>query len=103
MPQPVVVADRLDQVVERDLAGEVDPLHRFVQHQQVGLAGDGAGQQRALELTAGQVLHLGTARWRMPVASSAASISRPRSGAVSVIRRSTVSGMVQSIASFCGT
>src|SRR3546814_6655388 len=51
------LADAVDQLVERDLAGEVDTLHRLVEHQQGRPPDLRAGQQRALELAAGELLH----------------------------------------------
>ena len=78
MPQLRLVADLLDQIVERHLAGEVDALHRLVEHQQVGLA----GSWRAPAAPAGTRRPTGAAprrraRCAMPTASSAASISAP--------------------------
>lgn len=51
------VANAADQFVKRGFAGKVDPLHRFVQHQQIGVSGNGTGKQRTLEFAARQVLH----------------------------------------------
>ena len=50
------VADVADQFIERDLAREVDALHRFVQDQKVGTAQDRARHQGALKLAAGPVM-----------------------------------------------
>lgn len=46
-----------DEGVELDLAVDVHPLHRFVQHQQLGLDQQGAGQQHPLHFAAGELLH----------------------------------------------
>jgi hypothetical protein len=53
------IADRSDQIIERDLSGEIDTLDRFIKHQQVRFARNGASKERPLELTARQMLHLG--------------------------------------------
>lgn len=62
----VAVADLPDQPVEIGLAGEVDALHRLVQHQPVGFVKKGAGQRHALELTARQALDLPVEEMRDP-------------------------------------
>ena len=46
-----------DEGVELDLARDVHPLHRLVQHQQLGFHQQGAGQQHSLHLAAGELLH----------------------------------------------
>ncbi|MNC53382.1 hypothetical protein D3C75_1027870 [compost metagenome] len=62
----VALAQAADQPVQLGLAGDVDALHRLVEHQQFRLAQQGAGQQHALQLAAGDALqrtvdHLGGA------------------------------------------
>ena len=51
---PPAAAELAQRGRERLLAGRVDPGGRLVEHQQVGLAGQGAGDQGALLLAAGQ-------------------------------------------------
>jgi hypothetical protein len=97
------VANVADELVERHLAGKIDTLHRLVEHQQVRLAGKRPGQKRALELAAGQVLHLRACQMRNADRFQRFAISAFGSGPVRLISRSTVSGSVQSIVSFCGT
>ncbi len=97
------VADLLDQLVKGYLPGKIDPLHRLVQDQQVGFAGDSAGKQRPLELATRKVLYLGLRHVQHARRCERLLDSRPLSGPVSVISRSTVKGSVQSTASFCGT
>jgi len=46
-----------DEGVELDLPRDVYSLDRFVQHQQLGLDQQGAGQQHPLHLAAGELLH----------------------------------------------
>jgi zinc transport system substrate-binding protein len=48
-----------DEPVQLYFAGKIDALNRLVQHQQVRLAHDGAGKQRALEFAARQGLYRG--------------------------------------------
>ena len=48
----VAAADLGDQFVEPGLADEIDGLHRLVEHQNVGPAQQGAGQQGALQFAA---------------------------------------------------
>ena len=52
----VAFAQRADQPVQRRLAGDIHTLHRLVEHQQFGLAQQGARQQYALQLAAGDLL-----------------------------------------------
>ena len=52
------IADRLDEFVERDLAGEIHTLHGLVENEQIGLAGNGACHQRTLEFAAREMLDL---------------------------------------------
>ncbi|VFT48114.1 Uncharacterised protein [Pseudomonas aeruginosa] len=52
----VAVAQFADEAVEFGLAGDVDALHRLVEHQQLGLAQQGAGQQHALQFATGNAL-----------------------------------------------
>src|SRR5690606_10860581 len=47
-----------DEFVQCDLAGEVDALQGFVEHEQVGAPSDGAGEQGALELPAREPMDL---------------------------------------------
>ncbi len=59
-----LVADAHDQLVERDFAGEVDALQRFVEHEQIGTPGDRARQEGALELAAREPVDLGAREMR---------------------------------------
>ena len=47
-----LIPDALDQRVERQLARVIDARHRLVQHQQIWLTDERAGQQYTAELTA---------------------------------------------------
>ncbi len=53
----VTVSQAGDQAIEFSLAGHVDALYRFVEHQQLRLTQQGPGQQDTLHLTAGNTLH----------------------------------------------
>ena len=46
------IPDLANELVDRDLAGEIDALDRLVQHQKVRIARQRPGQQCALELAA---------------------------------------------------
>jgi hypothetical protein len=52
-----LAADTVDQVVDRDLADEVDALRRLVEDEDVRLDGDRAGEHHPLQLAAGQRRH----------------------------------------------
>src|SRR3990167_8074352 len=52
----MAVAQLGDQAVQLGLAADVDALHRLVEHQQLRLAQQGAGQQHALQFAAGNAL-----------------------------------------------
>ena len=51
--EATLVAKACDQVVELGLAGEVDALHRLVEHQQIGIAKERASEHHALQLAPG--------------------------------------------------
>ncbi|MNC24500.1 hypothetical protein D3C75_725550 [compost metagenome] len=53
----VAVAQAGNEVVQLGLADHVYALHRLVEHQQLGFAQQGAGQQHALHLAAGNGLY----------------------------------------------
>ncbi len=55
-----------DQIVEVELAGKIHPLHRLVEDQEVGVAQQGAGKQRALQLAAGQCVERCLTQFRNP-------------------------------------
>ena len=57
-PASGLVADPPDQIVKRHLAGKIDPLHGFVEHQEVGPPDHRAGDQRALKFPARKRMHL---------------------------------------------
>ena len=46
------VANPGDQIVDLALPGDVDALDRLVEHQEIGLAQERAGEQHALQLAA---------------------------------------------------
>ncbi len=50
------IANAANQFVKRGFAGKIHPLHRLVQHQEIGISGNGTGKQRTLELAARQML-----------------------------------------------
>ena len=54
------VADRLDQIVDRNLAREIDALDGFVKDEEIGLAGDRARHQGPLKLAARKMLYFRT-------------------------------------------
>ena len=76
-----LVAQAPDQVVEVRLAHVVDALHRLVEHQEVGLAQQRAGENDALQLAARQlaellIAHVAASTWpRMSPTRSALSLA----------------------------
>src|SRR5690606_22987218 len=50
------------QLVKRHFAGKIDPLHRLVEHEEIGTPDHGAGEEDTLELAAGKLLHGGAAQ-----------------------------------------
>ena len=49
-PQIAALAQVPDEIVDLALAGDVDALHRLVEHQEIGLAQERPGQQHAAQL-----------------------------------------------------
>ncbi|MNL35532.1 hypothetical protein D3C87_1575680 [compost metagenome] len=58
------IADRADQIVKGCLAGEIHALDGFIEHHEIRLAGNGAGQQCALEFAAREVADFGIGEMR---------------------------------------
>jgi hypothetical protein len=59
--------------------GGIEVAGRFVREDQLGIADDGAGDGRALLLTAGKLVGKWRARWAMPTLSIAAETRARRS------------------------
>ena len=89
------VADRFDQIVKRNLAGKIDALHRLVEDEQIRFAGNGTGKQGALELAAGEMLHLGAGKMgnagRMQRFLDLAALQRARSASSAAPRSKAAS------------
>ena len=56
-PAAVAAANTADEAIELRLSGNVDPLHRLIQHQQIGAAQQRACQQHPLLFASGKHLH----------------------------------------------
>jgi hypothetical protein len=99
----VALADGGNQFVQLHLAMEIHGLHGFIQHQQLRLAQQGAGQQHALQFAAGQVRHpcvdeVGHAGF----GKGGGNVDFGR-GECQVIRRRTESGTFMASGKRCGT
>ncbi len=103
MPQPMLLADCGDQLVEHGGAGEIDGLGGLVQHQEMRIARQRPRQATRWNSPPESCAICASIKWVAPVSARHSSARALEMGAVSDMKRRTLSGMIQSAAKRCGT